>query len=626
MTQENYQFTAEVGKILQLMIHSIYTNKDIFLRELISNSSDACDKLRFLSQIDQSLIKSDEKLSIEVAIDKDKREIYIIDNGVGMSRDELIENLGTIAKSGTQAFLNQLSGDKKKDTSLIGQFGVGFYSAFMVADMVSVISKKAGSDRANLWESDGAGEYTISSDVEFDQNQGTKITLRIKEDLDDYLDHFRVKHIIKTYSDHISVPVFFIDESGNKVQVNSSSALWMRNKSDISEEQYLEFYKSVSFSPDKPWISLHNRNEGLVEYTNLLFIPSTKTFDLFHPERKRRVKLYIKRVFITDENVDLIPHYMRFLRGIIDSEDLPLNISRESLQHNATIDKIRNSVVKRVLSELMKKKEDDRENYENFWKNFGAAFKEGLCEITPEQEKLLDCSLFFSCKQNKLISLDEYIASLPEGHDKSIYYLSGEDPAKLKNSPQIEGYLAKNIDVLIFNDPVDDFWVNVVSKFKEYEIRSVTRASSESYSKKDDHEISKEETKDEINAKIKLLEFIQNTLGDNVKEVIISKKLTSSPVCLSVGEGDMDIRMERFLIEQKQLLKGTSKILEVNLEHPVIKSISNSLQNDDKDFSKTKDIIWLLFDQACVIEGEPVKNPIDFSNRIVNLMSEINLN
>jgi molecular chaperone HtpG len=621
MTQENYQFTAEVGKVLQLMIHSIYTNKDIFVRELISNSSDACDKLRFLSQTDSTLLNKGEELSVEVAIDKDKREIYIIDNGIGMSKEELIENLGTIAKSGTQAFLSQISGDKKNDTSLIGQFGVGFYSAFMIADKISVLSKKAGSDSSNLWESDGIGEYSISNEVQFDQKQGTKITLHVKEGLEEYLDHFRVKHIIKTYSDHISVPVFFIDEAANKVQVNSSSALWMRNKSDISEEQYLEFYKSVSFAPDKPWVTLHNKNEGLVEYTNLLFIPSTKTFDLFHPERKRRVKLYIKRVFITDENVDLIPHYMRFLRGIIDSEDLPLNISRESLQHNATIDKIRNSVVKKVMAELIKKKEDDRENYEVFWRNFGAAFKEGLCEISPDQEKLLDCSLFFSCKQNKLISLDDYISSLPQDHDKVIYYLSGEDPAKLKNSPQIEGYLAKNIDVLIFTDPVDDFWVNVVNKYKEYEIRSVTRASSELNNQKSDKKDEKEETREELDEKIKILEFFKNTLGDGVKEVIISKKLTSSPVCLSVGEGDMDIRMERFLIEQKQLNKGTSKILEINLDHPIIKSIAKSI--DDSASSKSADIVWLLFDQACVIEGEPVKNPIDFSNRLVNLMSEI---
>ena len=375
MTQETKKFTAEVGKVLQLMIHSLYTNKDIFIRELVSNASDACDKLRYLSQMDAGLLGGDDELSITIALDKDKREVIIEDNGIGMSAEELIENLGTIAKSGTQNFLEQLTGDNKKDSNLIGQFGVGFYSSFMAADKVTVISKKAGSDKAGSWISDGTGEYTVSEVDSAVIKRGTRITVHVKDGLDEYLDHFRVKHIIKTYSDHIAVPVYFVDESGEKTKVNSSSALWTRAKSDITEEQYQEFYKGVSFSADKPWITFHNRNEGLVEYINLLYIPSTKTFDLFHPDRKRRVKLYIKKIFITDENVDLIPHYMRFLRGVVDSQDLPLNISRENLQHNATIDKIRNSITKRIITELIKKKDDARDEYEAFWKNFGAAFK-----------------------------------------------------------------------------------------------------------------------------------------------------------------------------------------------------------------------------------------------------------
>ncbi|MDX2049725.1 MAG: molecular chaperone HtpG [Rickettsiaceae bacterium] len=619
MTQETMQFNAEVGKVLQLMIHSLYTNKDIFIRELVSNASDACDKLKFLSQTDPNLLPDSSDLAIIVAIDKDKRELTIEDNGIGMNKEDLIQNLGTIAKSGTQEFFNNLTGDSKKDSNLIGQFGVGFYSSFMVSDKVSVISKKAGEAQAYEWISTGEGEYTVNT-VESDV-RGTRVTLHIKEGLDDYLDHFRVKHIIKTYSDHIQAKVFFIDETGNKVKVNSSSALWTRAKSDITDEQYEEFYKSVAYSADKPWIVLHNKNEGIVEYTNLLFVPTNKTFDLFHPDRKRRVKLYIKKVFITDENVDLVPHYLRFLRGVVDSEDLPLNVSRESLQHNATIDKIRNSITKRVFSELAKKKEEDRESYENFWKNFGAAVKEGLCEINPSQEKILDCALFYSAKQDKMISLDEYIASLPEGLDnKFIYYLSGEDPLKLKNSPQIEGYIAKNIDVLIFTDPVDDFWVNVANKYKEFEIKSVTRASSEDLDTSLNKEEDKAETKEQLDEKIKLLEFCKKTLGDSVKEVIASKKLTSSPACLSVGAGDMDIRMERFLVEQKQLNKVSSKIFEVNVAHPILRNLSELLHTNEK---KGQDLVWILFDQACVLEGEPVQDPSAFSNRIVNLIQGI---
>ena len=623
MKEETKKFDAEVGKILHLMIHSLYTNKDIFVRELVSNASDACDKLKYLSQTDEKLLESGEELSVKVSVDKDAREVLIEDNGIGMRHDELIENLGTIAKSGTQHFLAQLTGDNKKDSNLIGQFGVGFYSAFMVADSVTVITKKAGTDKTYKWYSEGEGEYKISEIDNGEINRGTRVIVKIKEGLDEYVDHFRIKHIIKTYSDHIAVPIYFIDESGNEVQVNSSSALWRRPKGEISDEQLKEFYKNVSFENDDPWMILHNKNEGLVEYTNLLFIPSKKTFDLFHPQVKRRVKLYIKRVFITDENVELIPNYLRFLRGVVDSEDLPLNISRENLQHNATIDKIKNSITKRVLNELEKKKEEEKESYENFWNNFGTALKEGLCEVTPNQEQLLRLSLFYSAKKGKLISLDEYIESLPEDNEKTIYYLSGEQPEKMKNSPQIEGYLSKDIDVLIFTDAVDDFWVNITTKYKDYDIKSVTRASNitdEDKKKTDNNE--KDETQEELNEKIKLLEFCKNTLGDSVKEVIESKKLTSSPACLSVAAGDMDIRMQRFLVEQKQLNQTSSKIFEINPKHPILKFVSKvaNSKSNDPDEQKAKKMVHLLFDQACVLEGEPVQDVTDFSKRLIDVM------
>jgi len=615
MSTESKKFTAEVGKVLHLMIHSIYTNKDIFIRELVSNSSDACDKLRYLSQTNAKLLSSDEELRILITVDREKRTVIVEDNGIGMNYSELVDNLGTIAKSGTQQFISQLTGDNKKDSQLIGQFGVGFYSSFMVADSVTVISRKAGEEQANKWYSEGEGEYQVE-ETESDIKHGTRVILHIKENLDDYIDHFRIKHIVKTYSDHIAIPIFFIDEAGNKVQINSGSALWTRPKADLTEEQYQEFYKSVSYSADTPWITMHNRNEGVVEYTNLLFIPSTKTFDLFHPDRRRRVKLYIKRVFITDENIDIVPHYMRFLRGVIDSEDLPLNISRENLQHNATIDKIRHSVTKRVIAELLRKKADARVEYEVFWKNFGAAMKEGLCEVTTDSDKLLETCIFYSAKHDKMLSLDEYIADLPSD-SKTIYYLSGENPEKVRNSPQIEGFLSKNTDVLVFSDPVDDFWVNVVHKYKDYEIKSVTRANIDIDNKAEEN--SKKDKGLENDNKERLIDFCKRVLEGAVKDVIISKKLTSSPVCISVGEGDMDIRMERFLIEQKQLHKSSSKILEINISHPILCKMSDAISSNT-DTMKYETILWLLFDQACILEGEPVKDVTKFSKRLIDLL------
>ena len=395
MTQEKKKFDAEVGKVLHLMIHSLYTNKEIFMRELISNSSDACDKLRYLGQTDSKLIKDGADFKITIKVDKEAKTITIRDNGIGMNRDDLNENLGTIAKSGTQSFIDKLSGDSKKDSMLIGQFGVGFYSSFMIADQITVTSRKAGEDKVYTWYSDGKGEYTIS-DTDRNFTRGTEVVLHVKPEEETFIDHFRLKHIVKSYSDHIAMPIMFEDEDGNENQVNSSSALWRRSKSEIKEEQYTEFYKSVSHATDDPWLTMHNKNEGMVEFTNLLYVPSTKTFDLFHPDRKCRVKLYIKRVFIADENVDIVPQYLRFLRGVVDSEDLPLNISRETLQHNAVLEKIKKSITKRVLSELKKKKDNDFEEYLLFWNNFGGALKEGLCEVTSDHEKLLEVCIFRS--------------------------------------------------------------------------------------------------------------------------------------------------------------------------------------------------------------------------------------
>lgn len=614
---ETKAFSAEIGKVLNLMIHSLYTNKDIFLRELISNSSDACDKLRYLSQVD-SKFKAPESFAIEISVDKDKRLITIRDNGVGMNKEDLIDNLGTIAKSGTEQFLKQMTGDVKKDSMLIGQFGVGFYSSYMIADYVELTSCKADEDKAYVWSSKGDGMYEIG-EASGEVVKGTTITLHIKEGNDEYLDRFRIKHIVKSYSDHIAIPIYYLEDNDTKTQVNSSSALWTRLKSDITEEQYLEFYKNISFGGDTPWLTMHNKNEGAVEFTNLLFIPATRTFDLFHPDRKRRVKLYIKRVFITDENVDIIPHYLRFLRGVIDSEDLPLNISRETLQHSSTVEKIKGAVTKKVLGELKKKIYDARSEYEIFWKNFGAAFKEGLCESLPNGEQLMEVCLFYSYLKDRYITLDEYIADM--GSDqKNIYYLSGDNIDKLKASPQIEGFVNKNIDVLLFVDSVDDFWVSANHEYKEKDLKSVTRSKIDLEDEND--QVKDEKTSEEIESNEALLSYFKSILKDSVKDVVISKKLSSSPVCLVVDDNALDIRMERFLIEQKQLAKSSAKILEINPKHIIVQKIAQNLNNDSRK-ELNENLVELLFDQACIIEGEEVKDASGFAKRFSYLIEQI---
>ncbi len=616
MTQEKKKFDAEVGKILNLMIHSLYSNKEIFIRELISNASDACDKLRYLSQSNAKLITDDPIFKITIKIDKGKRHIIIRDNGIGMNRKDLIDNLGTIARSGTENFLNSLSGDAKKDSILIGQFGVGFYSSFMVADSITVTSRKVGEAKAYVWESYGFGEYIVD-DLGHDFTRGTEVVIHVKQEEDSYIDHSRLKHIVKSYSDHITIPIYFTDGSNNnEIRLNSSSALWTRPKSDLTFEQYKEFYKTLSYSSDDPWLVIHNKHEGKVEFTNLLFIPSTKTFDLFHPDRKRRVKLYIKRVFISDEHVDLIPSYLRFLRGVVDSEDLPLNISRESLQHNVTLGHIRSAITVRVLSDLKKKKDESIEEYSNFWSNFGAVLKEGLCEVTSDHNKLLETCIFNSSLLKKMISLDDYISNFKEGQD-IIYYLSGNDPIKLLSSPQIEGFLSKNIDVLLFTDTVDDFWVNVNSSYKGYLIKSVTRSDinlEKTKQKMDD-------LKNEGDKYIKLTKYFKEILGDLVKDVRISKKLTLSPACLVVEDKAMDIRMERFLIEQKQLTAVSAKILELNPKHKIIEKINADVVSNNQDADNEK-LVKLMYDQACILEGEPVNDTGGFIKRLSDIIQK----
>ncbi|MDF3047587.1 MAG: htpG [Candidatus Midichloriaceae bacterium] len=616
---EKRKFGAEIGKVLDLMINALYTNKDIFLRELISNASDACDKLRYLSIENPSLMPPEHNLKISVRVDKANQSLIITDSGIGMNRDDLIESLGVIASSGTQKFLNATAQNPQADMSLIGQFGVGFYSAFMVADEVSVISRKAGEEKAYTWLSQGKGEFEVGEFAGKTPSIGTSINLKIKPQEEKYLDKFNLRHIIATYSDHIAFPIELIDEDGNIEVVNKASALWTRPKNEISEEQYNEFYHHVAHSPDSPWLKMHNKVEGTVEYTSLLFIPSVKPFDLFHPDRKTRVKLYIKRVFITDDTVSLVPQYLRFLRGVVDSEDLPLNISRETIQHNQTLAKIRKSIIKKIFSELKAKAKDDPKDYAKFWGNFGEVLKEGLCEhALEEKEALLEICRFNTSNSDDLTSLDEYVERMAEDQT-AIYFITGDDLQKLRSHPRLEGFTKRGIEVLLLSDYVDDFWVNVINQYKDKELKNISTADINL------DEIKKLDTKDEepSSANIdteKLIAFFKSTLKENVKDVKVTSKLVDSPACLALPEGYMTMRMEKLLIEQKQLKSASSKILEINPKHFLMEKIDSLLKaaNDDK----ASDLVWLSYDQACILEGEKVSDPKAFIGRVNALLRE----
>ena len=617
-TEEKREFQAEVTKVLDLVINSLYSNKEIFLRELISNASDACDKLRYLALTDTKLIDPGTKLAITLSVDKKSKSITVSDNGIGMNHDELIENLGTIAKSGTTAFLEGLSGDKKKDADLIGQFGVGFYACFSVADKVEVISRRAGDKQAWLWSSEGAGSYTI--DESDRANQGSTITVFLNKESKEYLEEARIQNIVKTYSDHISLPIQIEKTDGKEItldQLNSGSAIWTRTKSDITKEQYKEFYHHVGHVFDDPWLTLHNKAEGKIEYTNLLFIPSSKPFDLMNPERKHKVKLYVKRVFITDDCEDLMPGYLRFVRGIVDSEDLPLNVSREMLQHNVLVSHIKKALMKRIFSELKKKATKKPEEYINFWDNFGAVLKEGLYEDHDNKDVLLELSRFHTTSSNEIISLEDYSGQMNDGQ-KEIFYITGEDREMLRASPQIEGFKARGIEVLILTDPVDEFWLSMVGQYNDTPFKSVTSGDVDLEKIKHKDAVKKEKkekpAKDADTAR--LIIAFKETLGEMVKDVRASDRLTDSAVCLVAGEGDMDLHMARMLKQQGHMdVPDSSRILEINPTHGLIKKLATSAEDLSKK-EELSNMAHLLLDQARIIEGEPVSDPTAFSKRL----------
>lgn len=601
---EQHSFNAEISRVLHLMIHALYTNRDIFLRELISNASDACDKLRYEAQQNDALLKDGGELNIRLSFDEKAKTITIEDSGIGMNREDLVNHLGTIAKSGTQEFFKQLSGDSAKDANLIGQFGVGFYSSFMVADTVSVHSRKAGEAESWLWESDGQGSFSVSEAPA--RARGTAITLHLKADAAQYLDKHKLQYIVETYSDHIAFPILLADDAGNVDTINDGTAIWAKPKSDITPAQYQEFYRHIAHTPEEPWMVLHNKAEGAVEYTNLLFIPGMKPFDLFRPERRSRVKLYVKRVFITDEGVELIPAYLRFLRGVVDSADLPLNISRETLQKNAVLDKIRESITSRVLGELKKRAEKDPADYAKFWEHFGPVLKEGLCEGIAPREKILEvCRFASTASGDGTTSLAEYKARMQEGQ-KAIYYIIGDSAKALHASPQLEGFKKRGIEVLLLTDHVDDFWTNVTLNYGEIPLRSVLRAGEDlaELPAAQDAEPAIE-NQSQIEA---LIASMKATFGDEVADVRTTQKLAESPVCLAVAEGAMEARMERFLMEHNQLNRRMPKILEINAVHPLIQKLAANPQDTDA--------MWLLLDQARIAEGEPISDMAAFLKRL----------
>ena len=624
--KESMHFQAEVKQLLHLMIHSLYSNKEIFLRELISNGSDACDKLRFEALNNDALYEGDTDLKIRVGFDKAARTVTISDNGIGMSRDEVISHLGTIAKSGTREFFSQLSGDQAKDANLIGQFGVGFYSGFIVAKKISVVTRRAGSAQAVRWESAGEGDFTVEAAER--SGRGTDVILELRDGEDDFLSSWKLKSILTKYSDHITIPVLMKKEEWDKDKnemvvkdeeepVNQAKALWTRAKNDITEEQYQEFYKHVAHDYEDALAYTHNRVEGRQEYTQLLYIPAKAPFDLWDRERKHGIKLYVKRVFIMDDAEQLMPRYLRFVKGVIDSADLPLNVSRELLQESRDVKAIREGSAKRVLSliEEMACSDDEKqkEKFTKFWKEFGAVMKEGVGEDQANKERIAKILRFASTQADtadQVVSLAEYLGRVKEGQDK-IYFVTAETFLAAKNSPHLEVFRKKGIEVLLLSDRVDEWVVSNLTEFDGKQLVSVAKGGLDLGTLEDEAEKKEQETaageyKD-------LLKKIQDALGDKVKEVRVTHRLTDSPSCLVSDEQDMSAHLSRILKQAGQSAPAQKPILEINPKHPLVQK----LKYEDAKFS---DWVSLLFDQALLAEGGTLEDPAGFVKRMNQML------
>ena len=624
-TKETLGFQAEVKQLLQLMIHSLYSNKEIFLRELISNASDAADKLRFEALSDSALFENDSDLKIRVSFDKKARTITIADNGIGMNRDEVINHIGTIAKSGTREFFQALTGDQAKDANLIGQFGVGFYSSFIVADKVTLVTRRAGlgAEHGVRWESAGEGDYTLET-VE-KTTRGTEITLHLREGEDEFLSDWKLKSIIRKYSDHIVLPIVMKKsewKDGEEVPtdedetVNKASALWARSKSDITEDEYKEFYKHVSHDFQEPLAWSHNRVEGKQEYISLLYIPSRAPFDLYDREQRHGIKLYVRRVFIMDDAEQLMPQYLRFVRGIIDSADLPLNVSREILQSSRDIDAIKAGSVKKVLGLLEDMAENEPEKYASFWKEFGRVIKEGPGEDYANREKIAGLLRFASSladTEEQTVSLKQYVERMKDGQEK-IYYITADSFAAAKHSPHLEIFRKKGIEVLLLSDRVDEWLVSHLPEFEGKKLQSVAKGDLDLGKLEDEAE--KEQQKKVEDEYKSLVERIKTTLGETVKEVRITHRLTDSPACLVSGEDEMSGNLERLLKAAGQKTPDFKPVLEINPQHRIVQKL-----NDESDESRFSDWTHLLFDQALLAEGGQLDDPASFVRRMNSLLA-----
>lgn len=625
-------FSADVSRLLDIVANALYSNRDVFLRELISNAADACDRLRYDAIQNPDLTKDNSDFRIHIYKDTDARTLTIVDNGIGMNRDELIDHLGTIAKSGTGALMEHMKNANKDDADplkLIGQFGVGFYASYMVSTHVSVTSRRAGDSDINTWSSDGRTGFTVEAATKdeiakLDGERGTAITLHLKDDEGaDFLIDDKLKQTIQQYSDHIDVKIFLNTPGetadGEGQPSNSASAIWKRQKSDITDEQYTEFYRHLTHGFDEPVVTSHWHAEGTMEYSALLFIPTMRPWDLYDPSRQGSVKLYVRRVFISDNMPDLMYPWMRFVRGVIDSEDLPLNISRENLQHNPILNKIRTSVTSRVLKDLAKLAKKDEAAFLTFWGQFGAALKEGLYDAHTHREDIFKICRFFSSHENgeKHTSLDDYISRMKDDQ-KDIYYISGENAENLKNSPQIEGFKAKGYEVLFFTDTIDEFWLQQVPDYQGKTFKSVTQGDIDlgQDEASDDSPDAKDDSDNQAKFETVLTQF-KEILGDEVSDVRLSKRLTDSPVCLVAAADAPDMHLERVLKIQQNYTGNHKPVLEINPKHVLFEKLIGATEET------VSDAALLLMDQALIIQGEPLKNPTDFARRMSKLMVDV---
>jgi molecular chaperone HtpG len=623
--KETLGFQAEVKQLMQLMIHSLYSNKDIFLRELISNASDAADKLRFEALSDPALFENDSELKIQVAFDRDARTLTISDNGIGMNRQEVIEHIGTIAKSGTREFFSQLSGDQKKDAALIGQFGVGFYSALIVADHVTLTTRRAGltPEHGVRWESEGAGEYTLETVDK--PARGTEIVLHLREGEDAFLSDWKIKSVIRTYSDHITLPILMKKSewkdgvevpTDEEETVNRASALWTRAKKDITEDEYKAFYTHVAHDAEAPLAWSHNRVEGKQEYLSLLYVPSHAPFDLYDRDHRHGIKLYVRRVFIMDDAEQLMPQYLRFVRGVIDSSDLPLNVSREILQHSRDIDSIRAGSVKKVLGLLEGLAENEPEKYAGFWKEFGRVLKEGPGEDFSNKDRIAGLLRFASTHVDsdaQIVSLKDYVSRMKEGQT-AIYYITADTFSAAKNSPHLEIFRKKGIEVLLLSDRVDEWLTGNLNEFDGKPLRSVAKGGLDLGALEDEAE--KTAQKEAEDAMKPLVERVKATLGERVKDVRVTHRLTDSPACLVTGEGDMSANLERLLKAAGQSAPTVKPTLEINPEHALVARL-----NGESDEARFADWANLLFEQALLAEGGQLDDPASFVRRLNGLLA-----